>query len=121
MTDRIKKVREKYLTLTVPMETNAYAPKKYKNFGTGDRWLTLGYLRGWEKNKYCRTTLIRASLAEAEELYQSVPQIYDESFLSDICIFPNTPMKSRLNTTDFAPALKCHATHLSADSRENVI
>ena len=81
MTDRIKKVREKYLTLTVPMETNAYAPKKYKNFGTGDRWLTLGYLRGWEKNKYCRTTLIRASLAEAEELYQSVPQIYDDELL----------------------------------------
>lgn len=81
ITDRIKRVREKYLTLTVPMETNAYSPKKYKNFGTGDRWLTLGYLRGWEKNKYCRTTLIRASLAEAEELYQSVPQIYDDELL----------------------------------------
>jgi len=81
ITDRIKRVREKYLTLTVPVETNAYAPKKYKNFGTGDRWLTLGYLRGWMENKNAPTMLIRASLAEARELYESQPQILDDELL----------------------------------------
>lgn len=81
MTERIKRVRKTYLTLPVPRETNAYEPEKYVPFGTGDRWLTLGYLRGWRDHFDATTTLLRNSLAEAEELHSTQPVIYEDELL----------------------------------------
>ena len=81
ITERTKKIKESYLSMPVPQEVNPYVDKKYRKFCTGDRWITLGYLRGWEKYSNARTTRIRTSYAEAEELYQSQPIITDEELL----------------------------------------
>lgn len=82
ISERTKKVRETYLReCPVPNETNPYQDKKYKRYRSGDRWMTLGYLRGWLKYKNAETTRLRTSYAEAEELYQSQPVIYDDELL----------------------------------------
>ena len=81
ITDRIKKTKETYMGLTVPSMTDPYHPTKYQNFGSGDRLLTLGYLRGFEKHGDALTNRMRTSYAEAEELYESKPMIYDHELL----------------------------------------
>ena len=78
---RIKRARECYLGLTVPMTKDSYNPPKYRCFRSGDRWITLGYLRGFAKHANASTNRLRTSYAEAEELYQSKPVIYDDELL----------------------------------------
>ena len=78
---RLKKLKADYAKLPVPMENDPYVDKKFKQFATGDRWITLGYLRGWKKYIYASTTRLRASYAEAEELYQAKPVILDNDLL----------------------------------------
>lgn len=81
ITDRIEKIKKTYLNLAVPLEKDSYKPKKYKNFCTGDRFVTLGYLRGWYKHSDAMTTRLRTSYAEAEELYESEAVIYEDELL----------------------------------------
>ena len=81
MTERIKKTKEIYMSLTVPTMTDPYHPTKYRCYRSGDRLMTLGYLRGFEKHLDAPTTRMRTSYAEAEELYESKPQIFDNELL----------------------------------------
>lgn len=81
MTARMKRVKEIYLGLTVPTTVDPYHPPKYKCYRSGDRLMTLGYLRGFERHSDAPTTRMRTSYAEAEELYESKPTIYDDELL----------------------------------------
>ena len=81
ITERIKKTKEIYMGLTVPLMTDPYHPTKFRGHGTGDRLMTLGYLRGWKKYAKADSVLLRASYAEAEALYDSKPMIYDHELL----------------------------------------
>ena len=81
ISQRTLQVKRIYSGLTVPQMTDPYHPTKYKPFGTGDRLITLGYLRGYEKHASAETVRLRASYAEAEELYQAKPMIYDAELL----------------------------------------
>ncbi len=81
ITERIERLKDTYRGLTVPKMADPYHPTKYKPHATGDRLVTLGYLRGYEKHKDAETVRLRASYAEAEELYLSKPQIYDGELL----------------------------------------
>ena len=81
ITKRLENLKATYQTLTVPQMKDPYHPTGYKNFGTGDRLVTLGYLRGYLKYAKVPTALMRASYAEAEELYQAKPVIYDDELL----------------------------------------
>ena len=89
VSERIERLKEQYTHLPVPMEANPYIDKKYRGFATGDRWMTLGYLRGWKKYATAETTLLRNSYAEAEELYQSEPIILDNELLAGHLYFPD--------------------------------
>ena len=81
ITERTKRIKEAYLKLPVAQETNPYVDKKYRMFCTGDRWMTMGYLRGWQKHGDAATTRLRTSYAEAEELYQAQPVILEDELL----------------------------------------
>ena len=81
ITKRTERLKQTYQALTVPMMADPYHPIKYKPFGTGDRLMTLGYLRGYEKHARAETVRLRASYAEAEELYQSKPIIFEDELL----------------------------------------
>jgi formate C-acetyltransferase len=81
MTQRMKRVKQTYLGLTVPTTKDPYHPDKYKCYRSGDRLMTLGYLRGFDKHADALTTRLRTSYAEAEELYEAKPQIYDDELL----------------------------------------
>lgn len=81
MTQRMKRVKDIYLGLTVSTTKDPYHPDKYKCYRSGDRLITLGYLRGFNKHADALTTRLRTSYAEAEELYEAKPQIYDDELL----------------------------------------
>jgi len=81
ISERITNLKKIYTTLTVPGAVDSYNHERYKKFNTGDRWFTLGFLRGWKENENADTTLIRSALAEAEEIKQSEPAIYDDELL----------------------------------------
>ena len=78
---RTENLKALYTTLTVPRAVNSYDDARYQMFNTGDRWLTLGFLRGWQNNEDADTTLLRTALSEAEELNQTEPAIYDDELL----------------------------------------
>ncbi len=67
ITERLIKTKEIYKGLTVPMMTDPYYPSKHRGHGTGDRLMTLGYLRGWALHAKAPSVLMRASYAEAED------------------------------------------------------
>ena len=81
VSERIKNLKNIYTTLAVPRAVDSYNHKLYKKFNTGDRWFTLGFLRGWKENEDANTTILRTALAEAEELKQAEPAIYDHELL----------------------------------------
>ena len=81
MTERLGRIKKSYLGLTVPAMKDPYHPEKYKPYNTGDRLMTLGYLRGYEKHSDAVTTRLRTSYAEAEELYESKPLILEDELL----------------------------------------
>ncbi len=81
VTERILRIKNAYLGLTVPAMKDPYHPEKYKPYNTGDRLMTLGFLRGYEKYGNAVTTRLRTSYAEAEELYESRPLILDDELL----------------------------------------
>lgn len=81
ITDRIKRVKETYAKLPVASLVDGASSKSYRTFGTGDRWITLAYLRGWEKHANQPTVRMRAACAEAENLYHAKPVIYDDELL----------------------------------------
>ena len=74
MTERIKKVREAYISCPVQTKTKPF-------YYSMDRWISLGFLEGWLDNEAAITTKLRRSLAEARELDEAKPII---SFASSI-------------------------------------
>lgn len=83
ITERTNKIKEEYLKMPVPQDACSYIDegKKYKKFCTGDRWMTLGYLRGWLAHQDADTTRLRTSYAEAQELYEAQPVITEHELL----------------------------------------
>ncbi len=104
LTDRIRSLLSEYKRLPVPMEDNPYIDKKFKNFGTGDRWISLGYLRGWKRHADALTTRLRASYAEAEELYQTKPIILESDLLLGHLYFPDYSDEEKLEYEALAEA-----------------
>ena len=78
VTQRIENLKKSYQTLTVPKTKGPYNFKCYRKYRSGDRLMTLGYLRGYAKHINAQTTRLRTSYAEAEELYESKPLILDD-------------------------------------------
>lgn len=81
ISERIARLKEHYKALPVPSAEDIYAENKYKIFCTGDRWLTLRYLRAWRDRGNAPTLKLRASYAEAEEVKISDPTILDDELL----------------------------------------
>lgn len=81
MTTRMQRVKARYLQLPVPAEKDPYHPAKYKCYRSGDRLMTLGYLRGFLNHSDAETTRLRTSYAEAQELYEAKPVILDDELL----------------------------------------
>ncbi|MBQ2735291.1 MAG: hypothetical protein IJF33_05615 [Clostridia bacterium] len=81
ITKRIERLKALYRTLPVPSTPSDRASDTYRAYCTGDRWMTLGFLRGFAKHADAPTTRLRTSYAEAEELYQAKPQIYENELL----------------------------------------
>lgn len=81
ITPRIQQLKARYQTLPVPAMTDPYHPVRYKPYCTGDRLVTLGFLRGFAKHADAATTRLRTSYAEAEELYEAKPLILDGELL----------------------------------------
>lgn len=81
ITDRVKRIKDTYMSLRVPSTRDPYNPVSYKPYLSGDRHLTLGYLRGYLKYSDVLSTRLRTSYAEAEELYQAKPLIYGDELL----------------------------------------
>ncbi len=95
ISNRTEKLKELYTTLTVPKTVNSYEDEKYKKFNTGDRWMTLGFLRGWKQHEDAETTLLRTSLAEANELDESEVTIYDNELLLGHLYLPQYSQKDK--------------------------
>lgn len=89
VTERILKVREEYKNSIVAKKKDPYTDGEYRMFQTGDRWITTGFLKGWQKYKGETSTRIRRSLAEAEEMYLSEPVFYDDELLAGHLYLPN--------------------------------
>ena len=81
MSERMKRVKDTYMSLTVPTTKDPYNPPKYKCYCSGDRLLSLGYMRGYANHRDALTKRLRISYAEAQELYESKPAIYDDELL----------------------------------------
>ena len=81
MTERMRRVRERYLTMTVPAMKDPYHPTRYRSYRSGDRLMTLGYLRGFAAHADAPTTRLRTSYAEAQELYEAKPVFCDDELL----------------------------------------
>lgn len=81
ITERTEALKAIYRTLPVPSTPTDLASDTYRAYCTGDRWMTLGFLRGFSKHANAPTTRLRTSYAEAEELYAAQPQIYDHELL----------------------------------------
>ncbi len=81
ITERTKKIKEHYLQTPVAREEDPYRNLYYRCNRSGDRMMTLGFLRGWLKYKGALTSRLRTSYAEAEELYESKPIIMDDELL----------------------------------------
>jgi len=81
ITERTKKIKEHYLQTPVAREEDPYRNLYYRCNRSGDRMMTLGFLRGWLKYKGALTSRLRTSYAEAEELYESKPIIIDDELL----------------------------------------
>ena len=81
ITERIAHLKQLYKDLPVPREADPYNPPKYKPYRSGDRLMTLGYLRGFFAHSDAETTRLRTSYAEAQELYESQPVILDHELL----------------------------------------
>ena len=87
ISERLTRLKETYKSLPVPSAKDIYAENKYRIFCTGDRWLTLRYLRAWRDNGNAPTLKLRASYSEAEEIRNSEPQILDgELLLGHLCL-----------------------------------
>lgn len=89
LSDRTKALLEAYRHLPVPMEVNPYVDKKYRRNRTGDRWTTLGYLRGWRDHARAETSRMRLAYAEAEELYEAQPVFLDGELLAGHLYLPD--------------------------------
>ena len=81
ITKRTEALKRLYQTLTVPRMADPYHPSKYRSHGTGDRLMTLGFLRGYAAHADAPTNRQRLSYAEAQELYESKPMIYEGELL----------------------------------------
>ena len=82
ITERTRKLKEEYLKMPVPMETNPYVDKKYHVVSGGsldDAGISgrLGLA-----NKNAETTLRRLSYAEAGELYAAQPVITENELIT---------------------------------------
>ena len=88
VTERILKVRDEYKNSIVARESDPFTDGQYRMFQTGDRWITTGFLKGWQKYKGESSTRIRRSLAEAEELYLAEPIFYDDELLAGHLYLP---------------------------------
>ncbi len=93
MTERIKKVREAYISCPVQTKTKPF-------YYSMDRWISLGFLEGWLDNEAAITTKLRRSLAEARELDEAKPIIYDDELITGHLYFPEYEgeQKARFNS-----------------------
>ena len=82
ITDRIKAVRKLY-------RTGPAATQRRPLYYSGDRWISLGFLEGWEKYETAFTTKLRRSLAEAYELDSAKPVIDDNELICGKPYFPD--------------------------------
>lgn len=78
---RIENLKQTYKTFPVPATKDSYHPVSYRPYRSGDRYITLGFLRGYKKHNDALTARLRTSYAEAEELYESQPIICDDELL----------------------------------------
>ena len=88
---RIENLKQTYKTLPVPATKDSYHPVSYRPYRSGDRYITLGFLRGYKKHNDALTARLRTSYAEAEELYESQPIICDDELLLGHLYLPDFP------------------------------
>ena len=117
---RISKLKETYLTLPVPQAEQVYDEGKYKIFCTGDRWLTLGYLRGWRDNANALTEKLRGSLSEAAELKWREPVILDGELLLGHLYLPEYTEEERREYDELCAAfeMSVHTKHRKLPRRD---
>lgn len=106
ISDRIKALKKSYLSLPVPSAEKVYDEGKYKIFCSGDRWLTLGYLRGWRDNANALTEKLRASLSEAAELAWHKPTILDDELLLGHLYLPEYTTEERREYDELCSAFE---------------
>lgn len=122
LSDRIRNLKSIYKTLPVPMENDPYTDKKFRHFRSGDRWITLGYLRGWRKHFDADTTRLRTAYAEAEELYQAQPVILDEELLLGHLYLPdyNDDELAEYNALCDAFVMSSHTLRMSGPRKDHI-
>lgn len=89
LSERIKNLKESYKSL--PVVRDAYAVghhPQFKIFCSGDRWISLGFLRGYFKYMRAETTRLRTSYAEAQELYEAQPVFLEDELLAGHLYLP---------------------------------
>ena len=106
ISSRITKLKEAYRNLPVPQAEQIYDEGKYKIFCTGDRWLTLGYLRGWRDNANALTEKLRGSLSEAAEFKWQKPVILDNELLLGHLYLPEYTEEERLEYDELCAAFE---------------
>ncbi len=88
ITERTQKIKEQYMRLAVPLAKDVHANKRFRQFHTGDKWITLGFLEGWARHADAPSTKLRRAYAEAEELYAARPIILDGELMAGHLYLP---------------------------------
>lgn len=122
VTERVLKIKKQYMEMPVALETNPYLDRKYKCNRSGDRWMTLGFLRGWKKHADAQTTRLRTSLAEAEELYESLPVVTDDELLLGHLYLPELDgdEKEEYERLDEAYAMSSHTLIMRPPRKDHI-
>ena len=122
VTDRILAAKKTVKNSVVGGDSNPYEDGEYRMFGTGDRYITLGFLEGWSKHKYARTTKLRRSLSEAEELYAAKPIIYESDLLCGRLYLPHmsSDEQDRYNKLCDAFESSCFPLHLETARKDHI-
>lgn len=81
ISDRIAKLKEEYKDVKTIKYGEALDIPNYREYNTGDRLLTLGFLDGWYAHKDMYPLRLRRSYAEAAELDWSEPVFYDDELI----------------------------------------
>lgn len=89
VSERISKIKEEYAknVLTVRYAAAADIPGYCEN-NTGDALLSLGFLKGWFENNKMLPLRLRRSYAEASELDEAKPVVFDHEIIAGQLYFP---------------------------------